>query len=265
MVAGMIAGNDFVLTFIAEHPDPGEDVEGAALLQLTCQALTVGQALLVVGGYIVRGTPKQCRRRATAIRHEKGAFDVVPVPMFSVVARVNLLDAPPDAGATSAASFAMGVGYLAIENTPSFVEALLPRLEQQFEVDNAELPMQERIQLFEPKISARLLQQFEDDVAAAKLESMGVGKQQQQQPQQQKQLDTLQQTIDQDSFSTTKTMKVLLDRTEYLENIISQKHTYNAPSGPDSTKPITITPLHVRIATPTPNSAANNGKVDELQ
>ena len=70
-------GERFVPTLIANAPPVGQAVLGNVLMELTCNALATGQVLMVVGGYIVRGMTQTCRKRARAIRHENGAFDVV--------------------------------------------------------------------------------------------------------------------------------------------------------------------------------------------
>ena len=57
-MAAAAMATDFIPILMAEYPDPGEEVEGAVLVQFTCKSLAVGQALLAVGGYIVKGVLK---------------------------------------------------------------------------------------------------------------------------------------------------------------------------------------------------------------
>ena len=76
MVEQMASSHEFVPTLIAHMPVNGEEIVGNALFELMCKALATGQALMAVGRYIVRGIVLQCGRRARAIRHSNGAFEV---------------------------------------------------------------------------------------------------------------------------------------------------------------------------------------------
>lgn len=166
LIAQMAEDEIFVPTIIAEYPDPLESVEGAVMVQLTCKALAAGQALMAVGGYIVRGVVHSCQRRATAIRRPGGAFEMVPVEFYDIVGRRPAQPtAAAIADATATAETAagsntpiagLGVGYLAIADAP-YSESpetpkanLLPKLESQVQIDTKALPpVHERRRIFE--------------------------------------------------------------------------------------------------------------------
>ena len=75
-------------TFVPTHiADANEETVGPVLFELTCKALATGQALMVVGGYIVRGIVFACKRRAQAIRNQDGICDVVR-PEHYTMARI---------------------------------------------------------------------------------------------------------------------------------------------------------------------------------
>ena len=203
----MMAGEVYVPTMIVEYPDPGEEVEGAIMVQMTCQALAAGQALMCVGGYIVRGLIKSCGRRATAMRRPNGAFEMVPVEYYSVLRRgperrpaaqqqrpLPLEDRQPAAqqqllpmdDVASAASFIC----LAIQS-PAPAGKLFPAFEAhatlEDSVDVSELPYQERRDLFEVNVQQPQQQQqqqqtttqqqmkFDNGMAAQKLASYEMG------------------------------------------------------------------------------------------
>ena len=68
-----VAAQDaFVPTQIANYEG---EVVGDVLLEFSCKALLVGQCLMTVGGYVVRGWELSCGKRARAIRREDGAFE----------------------------------------------------------------------------------------------------------------------------------------------------------------------------------------------
>ena len=68
----MAANEAFIPTHIADYEG---EVVGPVLMEFSCQALLVGQCLMTVGGYIVRGWKLGCGKRARAIRREDGAFE----------------------------------------------------------------------------------------------------------------------------------------------------------------------------------------------
>ena len=125
------AGEIFVPTMIADHPDPNEVVEGTVMLQMTWQALPAGQALMSVGGYIVRGMLKSRGPRAIAIRRPNGAFEMVPVEYYTVAGREFARPLPfmnhADDLASAASSICLAIQD--IQGTPSPPGNLLPALE----------------------------------------------------------------------------------------------------------------------------------------
>ena len=127
----------FIPTLIANAPEPQEIVVGDIIKQLTCTVLTTGQALIMVGGYIVRASVLSCRRRARATRHANGAFDV-PQIRFCQFA----LPAPPEIAADLALPIVPELG------SPSPRPTLLPILDQQA-ADEERVVVHERVQHYE--------------------------------------------------------------------------------------------------------------------
>ena len=77
-------------THIASMPPITEEVLGDVINQLSCKALTYGQVLMMVGGYIVKGVKLACGKRARAIRRSDGAFQMARPGTY----RFAILDAP---------------------------------------------------------------------------------------------------------------------------------------------------------------------------
>ena len=147
-------GEGFIPILIAEYPDPGEEVDGAVLLQLSCRCLAVGQALLAVGGYIVRGIKKICGQRVIAIRHSNGAFDAMDVALYGVVGRASQQITLPAAAAATSPTMGIGNQVLAISSTPSPEPNLLPQLEAQAQMEAAQpLPIQSHAQVEAAQVS----------------------------------------------------------------------------------------------------------------
>ena len=191
-IRAAIESEIFTLTYIAQYAESvREEVIGDILQGFTCKALVCGQCLMIVGGFVVRGVQLACGRRAKAIRRPDGRFErvnpgscclaitngepteILALPNGEPLATVagestttttrptqppQRPQLQPTHHADDLASAASSI-CLAIQGTPSPEGNLLPKLEAQAEVENSELPFQERRELFE----ANKQLQFEQD------------------------------------------------------------------------------------------------------
>ena len=248
MMGHMMPDEMFIPTMISDYPNPGEEVEGAVMVQMTCKALLAGQALLSVGGYIVRGVKKSCGRRAIAIRLPDGAFEMVLVQHYSVVGR------EPGATAPATASTAgIGSQVLAIIGTPSpsttpdpqptLLQELDDQAQREAQIDTAQLPpVQQRIQS---------RQQMIDDNESTRLSKPNAGK--------------LPVTNIMDSNESVTIINTLLDKVIHLEQLLQKYISGNGANSSAAAKGSTTTPLHARIDTISFNNTTDNDKVDGLQ
>ena len=121
-----MSGHDAVVpTMIANTPSVGEVVLGEVLAEVSCRYLAAGQALMIVGGYVVRGIRLACGKRANAIRNQTGAFDVVPPGGFGMALPISRRPSPLQTPR------AISSNRLQIVGTPSPISAMLPMLEAQ--------------------------------------------------------------------------------------------------------------------------------------
>ena len=289
MLSEMAAANEeFIPTYIPSVPTPGESVDGSVILELTCKALLSGQALMMVGGYIVRGIMHSCGKRATAIRRPDEAFEMVRPGTYhfalmdatrqTSAAPLALMDATHQ---TPAATAAEGIGnqVLAITNTPSPEapkENLLPRMDEQEQLGAAQLPagqlpaaqaqldtaqlppVQERIQILKKhKLNDddEDRQKAIDDNEIARLNKKAIGKQ------------PIQPDKEHDDIIAI--INALLERVAYLEanqntggnNATSPKTPLQIFAGGDSTK----IPLQVPIDTQKFKITNTNGDTDPIR
>ena len=164
------------------------EVVGDILWELSCKAFVAGQCLMIVGGYIVKGTMESCRKRAGAVRRADGAFERIGPQYIGFVHRPFALPPPlpqslqPLPVPTGDLGQAASSICLAIQSTPSPTGNLFPELEAQAAVDASEFPVQEKIQLFDGALQPQQQlvlpqqQQFDEDTAAQKRASIQDGK-----------------------------------------------------------------------------------------
>ena len=171
----------FVPTMIANAPPAGELVIG------DCRYLAAGQALMIVGGYVVRDIKLAYNKRAKAIRRQTGEFDVVPPSGFGMA---MFIDAPASPVQTPGATSSQ---RLPIIGTPSPISAILPMLEaqaaeqarptvpaaiQHFEqLQQQQLPQQQQQQQAQRQQTVEQ-QQETDNVVTERLRQIALGKRQ---------------------------------------------------------------------------------------
>ena len=141
-----------------------------------------GQALMSLGGYIVKGILLKRGRRAHAIRNADGIFNMVRPGYYTMAIAISPRPPqppqPPQQPLPMTDDIAAASSiFLAIQNTPSPIGNLLPQLEdqvaaEQATVETSELPLQDRIQFFERTATNNEEQQFEDEMAKTKLASI---------------------------------------------------------------------------------------------
>ena len=141
IIETMTANEIFVPTLINVPPDNAEAI-GPAVLDLTCKAFAAGQVLMMLGGYIVKGTLLGCRKLARAIRNADGTFEMVRPGQYNFT-NAFALPPPPQPALPQSIQVADDIAaaassvLLAIQNTPSPTGNLLPKLEAQAEVETS--------------------------------------------------------------------------------------------------------------------------------
>ena len=289
MMAAMdAAGEVFLPTMIRDYLDSHEKVEGAVMVQMTCRALLAGQAFMSVGGYIVRGIVKSCGRRATAIRRPDGAFEMVLVEYYAVAGREPAVQRQPlpledrkpaaqpqplplDDLASAASSICLAI--------QSHVPAgrLLPAYEAQAtleeSIDVSELPYQEKRDLFEAIVQQQQQQQqqqtaiqqqlqFDNDMAAQKLASYGMGER----PLRPTENDHNHDHNHDHNDNNTTTIYKLQSEVSQLKDLLRQcmASMQNGPSTA-ATQGTTTNTMHANIATPSQDEKDNSVALDPLQ
>ena len=232
VLEAMATNEVFVPTHIAV-----DDATGPAILELACKFLLAGQVLMVLGGYVVRGVLRKGSQIAEASRNPDGTYDMVRPGNYDFAFRPppqQPTQPPPQSIPMSDDIAVASSVFLALSNSPSLPGNLLLKLDAQAEVETSELPLQERMQI------------FEDEIAKAKLISIAAGKR------------------PQAPNNRMNFIQFLLDKISHLEEMVTKNSQAST---------IVRAPMAVNIGTPTPMNSmatpnmetAKEKQIDNLQ